>query len=124
MDEKKENNNTAKGTDFPIGRDTERVLKEWMALEDNLPKSLRYTIAPIIIKTLAQMIADVYFANSVKEERKYYLTNFIARLQCVKGLTRALHEAQAISHKKSDYLSMMYENVSKQAVKWKNYSRV
>lgn len=124
MDEKKENNGSAKGTDLPIGRDTERVLKEWMVLEDNLPKSLRYTIAPIVIKTLAQMIADVYFANSVKEERKYHLTNFIARLQYVKGLTRALHEAQAISHKKSDYLSMMYENVSKQAVKWKNYSRV
>lgn len=123
MDEKKENNSTTKGTDLPIGRDTERVLKEWMVIEDNLPKSIRYTIAPIIIKTLAQMIADVYFANSAKEERKYHLTNYIARLQCVKGLTRALHEARAISHKKSDYLSTMYENIGKQAVKWKNYSR-
>lgn len=123
MDEKKENNNSTKETDLPIGRDTERVLKEWMAIEDNLPKSIRYTIAPIIIKTLAQMIADVYFANSVKEERKHHLNNYIARLRCVKGLTRALHEARAISHKKSDYLSTMYENISKQAVKWKNYSR-
>ena len=46
------------------------------------------------------------------EERKFHLTNYIARLQIIKGLSRTIHEIKAISHKKSDFLFTLYENLS------------
>lgn len=113
-----------KNKDLPIGRDTENVLKEWLKMYKDLPKTVKYSVYPVIISTISQMISDVYFANALKEERKFHLTNYIARLQIIKGLSRTIHEIKAISHKKSDFLFTLYENLSQQAVKWKNYSRV
>jgi len=122
-DEKEQITLPSRKYDLPIGRDTEFILKEWMRIQADLPKVARHTILPIILNMLAAMVSDVYFANSIKEERKHHLTNYIARLQSIKSLTRALHESQALSHKRAAYLSRLYEKVSEQAVKWKNYSR-
>lgn len=113
----------SKRDDLPIGRDTEFILKEWMRISCDLPKLPRHLILPNIIKMLAAMVSDVYFANAAKAERKFHLTNYIARLQSVKSLTRVLHETKAISHKRAAYLFRLYEGISQQAVKWKNYSR-
>ena len=109
--------------DLPIGRDTEFILKEWIRIQKDIPKISRYTVVPLLLKLLAAMVSDVYFANALKTERKQHLTNCIARLHSVKSLTRVLHESKDISHKRAAYLSRLYEGVSKQAVKWKNYSR-
>lgn len=109
--------------DLPIGRDTEFILKEWIRIQNDIPKVSRYTVVPILLKELAAMVSDVYFANALKTERKQHLTNYIARLQSVKSLTRVLHESKDMSHKRANYLFRLYEGVSKQAVKWKNYSR-
>ena len=109
--------------DLPIGRDTEFILKEWIRIQKDIPKISRYTVVPILLKLIAAMVSDVYFANALKTERKQHLTNYIARLQSVKSLTRVLHESKDISHKRAAYLSRLYEGVLKQAVKWKNYSR-
>lgn len=121
--EKKQASSPSRRDDLPIGRDTENILKEWMKMSENVPKVYRHTIYPLVLTTLAQMISDIYFANAVKDERKWHLMNYIARLQSVKGLTRALHEAMVISHRKAHHLFDLYEGVSQQAVKWKNYSR-
>lgn len=112
-----------KNNNLPIGLDTETILKKWMKLIENIPKIYRYTIIPEILKTLSYMISDIFFANAIKEERKYHLTNYIARLQSIKSLTRVLHETKALDHRKANILFLMYENVSQQAVKWKNYSK-
>lgn len=109
--------------DLPIGRDTEFILKEWIRIQKDIPKISRYTVVPLLLKTLAAMVSDVYFANALKTGRKQHLTNYIARLQSVKSLTRVLHESHDMSHKRAAYLSRLYEGVLKQAVKWKNYSR-
>lgn len=122
-DEKEQATLPSRKDDLPIGRDTEFILKEWIRIQNDIPKVSRHTIVPIILNMLAAMVSDVYFANSIKDERKYHLTNYIARLQSVKSLTRAIHESQGISHKRAAYLSRLYEKVSQQAVKWKNYSR-
>ena len=122
-DEKEQTTLPSRKDDLPIGRDTEFILKEWIRIQNDIPKVSRHTIGPIILTMLAAMVSDVYFANSIKDERKYHLTNYIARLQSVKSLTRAIHESQGISHKRAAYLSRLYEKVSQQAVKWKNYSR-
>ena len=122
-DEKEQTTLPSRKDDLPIGRDTEFILKEWIRIQNDIPKVSRHTIVPIILNMLAAMVSDVYFANSIKDERKYHLTNYIARLQSVKSLTRAIHESQGISHKRAAYLSRLYEKVSQQAVKWKNYSR-
>lgn len=126
MTENEEKNQTTLPSaqdDLPIGRDTEFILKEWIRIQKDIPKISRYTVVPILLKELAAMVSDVYFANALKTERKQHLTNYIARLQSVKSLTRVLHESQGMSHKRAAYLSRLYEGVSKQAVKWKNYSR-
>lgn len=122
-DEKEQTTLPSRKDDLPIGRDTEFILKEWIRIQNDIPKVSRHTIVPIMLNMLAAMVSDVYFANSIKDERKYHLTNYIARLQSVKSLTRAIHESQGISHKRAAYLSRLYEKVSQQAVKWKNYSR-
>ena len=126
MTENEEKNQTTLPSaqdDLPIGRDTEFILKEWIRIQSDIPKVSRYTVVPILLKTLAAMVSDVYFANALKTERKQHLTNYIARLQSVKSLTRVLHESKDMSHKRAAYLSRLYEGVLKQAVKWKNYSR-
>lgn len=85
-----------KQTDLPIGRDTEYLLKMWMekSLVDSLPKVFRHALYPQVLKTIAQMVSDVYFANSIKEEKKEHLQRYIARLQMLKVYTRALHETR------------------------------
>ena len=125
MTENEENQNPLPSAqdDLPIGRDTEFILKEWIRIQRDIPKISRYTVVPLLLKMLAAMLSDVYFANALKTERKQHLTNYIARLQSVKSLTRVLHESKDMSHKRAAYLSRLYEGVSKQAVKWKNYSR-
>lgn len=129
-----------KQTDLPIGRDTEYLLKMWMekSLVDSLPKVFRHALYPQILKTIAQMISDVYFANSIKEEKKEHLQRYIARLQMLKVYTRALHETRVkqtidkddkqknwfgLSHKKASLFFDLYEKLLKQAVTWKNYTR-
>ena len=62
--------------DLPIGRDTEFILKEWIRVQSDIPKVSRYTVVPILLKTLAVMVSDVYFANALKTERKQHLTNY------------------------------------------------
>lgn len=109
--------------DLPIGRDTEKILKEFIIVQRDIPKILRHTIVPIILNHLTLMISDVYFANAIKEERKFHLSNYISRLQSVKSLTRVLHESKAINVHHNVYLFKLYENVLHQAVKWKNYTR-
>lgn len=109
--------------DLPIGRDTEFILKEWIRIQNDIPKISRFAVVPILLQMLAAMVSDVYFANAQKAERKQHLTNYIARLQSVKSLTRVLHESQGMSHRRAAYFSRLYEGVSKQAVKWKNYTR-
>ena len=70
----------SKKDDLPIGKDTEFILKEWIRIQKDVPKTERYTVIPILLKMLAAMVSDVYFANSIKDERKKHLTNYIARL--------------------------------------------
>ena len=129
-----------KQTDLPIGRDTEYLLKMWMekSLVDSLPKVFRHALYPQVLKTIAQMVSDVYFANSIKEEKKEHLQRYIARLQMLKVYTRALHETRVkqtideddkqknwfgLSHKKASLFFDLYEKLLKQAVTWKNYTR-
>ena len=129
-----------KQTDLPIGKDTEYLLKMWMekSLVDSLPKVFRHALYPQVLKTIAQMVSDVYFANSIKEEKKEHLQRYIARLQMLKVYTRALHESRVkqtvdkdgkqknwfgLSHKKASLFFDLYEKLLKQAVTWKNYTR-
>ena len=68
--------------DLPIGRDTEFILKEWIRIQKDIPKVSRYTVVPILLKELAAMVSDVYFANALKAERKQHLTKkFVLRHQ-------------------------------------------
>lgn len=122
-DEKNQTTLPSAQDDLPIGRDTEFILNEWIRIQKDIPKVSRYTVVPLLLKMLAAMVSDIYFANALKTERKQHLTNYIARLQSVKSLTRVLHESKGMSHKRAAYFSRLYEGVSKQAVKWKNYSR-
>lgn len=121
--EKNQNPLPSTHDDLPIGRDTEFILKEWIRIQNDIPKVSRYTVVPLLLEMLAAMVSDVYFANALKTERKQHLINYIARLQSVKSLTRVLHESKCMNHKRAAYLSRLYEGVLKQAVRWKNYSR-
>lgn len=110
-DEKNQTTLPSAQDDLPIGRDTEFILKEWIRIQKDIPKVSRFTVVPILLEMLAAMVSDVYFANALKTERKQHLTNYIARLQSVKSLTRVLHEAQHISHKRTAYLSRLYGKI-------------
>ena len=69
------------------------------------------------------LFRDLYGANVSQENRKQHLSNFLTSFELLKIELRLCVDMNVLSIKKLAQLSLIMDNIAKQATSWRNASK-
>ena len=108
---------------LPIYRDTYLLLSEIYRATSKFPRDYKYTLGQDMKRESLSLFRDLYGANVSQENRKQHLSNFLTSFELLKIELRLCVDMNVLSIKKLAQLSLIMDNIAKQATSWRNASK-
>ncbi len=104
---------------LPIYRDSYQLLLEIYQATSKFPRDFKYTLGQDMKRDALMLFRDLYGANVSPEERRKYLDNFLTAFELLKTEIRLCVDLNVLSIKKLAQLSLLMDNIAKQAQGWR-----
>lgn len=106
-------------TQLPIYRDSYVLLTEIYQATDKFPHGSKYTLGQDMKRDALNLFRDLYGANTSPDKRRYHLDNFLTSFEMLKIEIRLCVDLNILSIKKLAHLSLIMDNIAKQATAWR-----
>jgi len=107
---------------LPVYKASYDLLLAIFLLTKNFSREYKYTIGEDLKKTAAEMILNIYRANSVAA-KKEIIQKARENLEIIRLYTRLLKDLRQISAEKLIQVNELIESVSRQTAGWQNSSK-
>ncbi len=104
---------------LPIYRDVYQLLIEIYQTTSKFPRDFKYTLGQDMKRDALMLFRDLYGANTSAEERRKHLDNFLTSFELLKTEIRLCVDLNVLSIKKLAQLSLLMDNIAKQAQGWR-----
>ncbi len=104
---------------LPIYRDSYQLLLEIYQVTNKFARDFKYTLGQDMKRDSLALFRYLYGANMYIEKRREYLDNFLTSFELLKIEMRLCADLKILSLNKLAQLSLLMDNISKQANGWK-----
>ena len=104
---------------LPIYRDSYMLLMEIYQATDKFPRASKYTLGQDMKRDVLNLFRDLYGANTSPDKRREYLDHFLTSFEMLKIEIRLCVDLNILPIKKLAQLSLMMDNIAKQATAWR-----
>lgn len=104
---------------LPIYRDSYQLLLEIYQVTNKFARDFKYTLGQDMKRDSLALFRYLYGANMSIEKRREYLDNFLTSFELLKIEMRLCADLKILSLNKLAQLSLLMDNISKQANGWK-----
>lgn len=108
---------------LPIYRDSYVLLLEIYQVTNKFSRDFKYTLGQDMKRDALELFRHLYEANVSVDERRKHLDKFFTAFELLKTEIRLCVDLNVLSIKKLAQISLMMENISKQARAWKKKSK-
>jgi len=105
--------------------DIEEVLM-WFGSKEyssSMPKVYRFTIYPLLLDYIMNMLSAAADAYELKEGRVENINKILSNLAKVRTVSRLLRKHEILSLRQHDYLDRVYVKIETGAKKWRSASK-
>ncbi len=110
----------ARSETLPIYLKTYRLLVEIYRVTAGFPREMKFSLGQDMRHDAMEMFRAIFRANRHADKRAD-LEHFLSTFEMVKLQLRLSRELNVLSVRKLAHLALMMEEISRQAVAWKNY---
>lgn len=104
---------------LPIYRDSYQLLLEIYQITNKFARDFKYTLGQDMKRDVLDLFRDLYGANMSIENRREHLNKFLASFELLKVEMRLCADLKILSLNKLAQLSLLMDNISKQAKGWR-----
>ena len=108
---------------LPIYRYTYWLLTEIYQTTGKFPRDYKYTLGQDMKRDCLSLFQDLYMANFSVENRRHHLENFLKSFELLKVEIRLCVDFKVLSVKKLAQLSLVMDNIARQAAAWRKKSK-
>ena len=108
---------------LPIYRDSYLLLTEIYKTTGKFPRDFKYTLGQDMKRDCLALFRDLYAANVSVEDRRQHLENFLQSFELLKIEIRLCVDLNVLSIKKMAQLSLLMDNIAKQAAAWRKKAK-
>lgn len=108
---------------LPIYRDTYMLLTEVYQATNKFPRDFKYTLGQDMKRDCLDLFRNLYGANVSVENRVQHLNDFLSAFELLKIELRLCVDMNVLSIKKLAHLSLIMDNIARQASVWRKKSK-
>lgn len=115
----------AKANTLSVYKVTEELTTRVYLLIGNYSKKFKHTLGDKICEGCIELLSYITYANRSEEiaVRIKYLNDFLLKFEIVKNQLRLSYKLKCISLKQMTDISVLINDVEKQIVSWKKFSK-